>query len=235
MRYDLRTTALRGLDGLGSFDVTVLEAEQPTCVSLFAVGRGGNPLRHLPFLQSLAKQGCMIVAPHFEMLASAVPTKAETDRRLQRLRASAHEVAPQRLPIMGIGHSIGTGILLLLAGGEGETRAGERLVVESKLTFSRLALLAPTADFFRRPGALSAVDVPIRIWAGGRDCITPPDQALFLKEALQTQSPVDISIDEQAGHFTYMDELPPQLSEPHPDRRTFLATLADEVREFVMP
>lgn len=231
---DNSQTTLRISDGSEVFDVTIFEAENPTHVGLFAVGYGGSPMRHLSLLQAVAKQGCTIVAPHFERLASTIPTKAELDLRIRRLEASVDDYARKALPIIGIGHSIGTVALLALAGGEGETRAGDRLISGAKWKFSRLALLAPPTDFFRRPGALRAVDVPTRIWAGARDTLTPSDQALFLQKSLEAQTPVGLSIDANAGHFTFMDVPPPQSPEPHPDRNAFLAALATDVAGFVL-
>ncbi len=229
------TTTSRAWDGAGDFDVTAIESADPVCIGLFAVGRGGNPSRHLPLLQAVSQRGCTIVAPHFDMLASPVPTEAELNLRIQRLAASIVSYALDGLPIVGIGHSIGAVTLLALAGGEGETRDGQRLICGSTLMFSRLALFAPPTDFFRRPGALRTISVPIRVWAGGRDTITPPDQAFFLREAIGPQNRVDVSVDEDAGHFTYMDQLPPQVRETHPDRRAFLAGLVEEVARFVIP
>jgi len=168
------------------------------------------------------------------MLASSIPTKAELDGRFRRLQASADEYARSDLPIVGIGHSIGTVALLALAGAQAQTFAGEQAMSGSRLQLERLALFAPPTDFFRRPGALKSVRVPIRIWVGARDRFTPPAQALFLKEVLESQVPIEISLDERAGHFSYMDELPPNLTDPHPDRSTFLASLAHEVGQFVI-
>lgn len=96
---------------------SVFDAEDPKCIGLFAIGRSGNPLRHHSLLQSLAEQGCTVVAPHFDMLASSIPTKAEFDARLQRLEASASGYAHANAPIVGVGQSIGAVTLLALAGG----------------------------------------------------------------------------------------------------------------------
>lgn len=215
-------------------DVLVIQADRPTHIGLFAVGRGGNPTRHLPLLQSLAARGCTIIAPHSEMLPSPIPTKAELDARIRGLETALDAEARTDLPLVGIGHSIGTVALLALAGGQAVTLAGERVTSGSKWTFTRLALLAPATDFFRRPGALKAVKVPMRVWAGAQDTITPPAQALFLREALAGQTSVDVVIDEMAGHFTYMDELPPRITDPHPDRRGFLTSLAGAAGQFLM-
>jgi pimeloyl-ACP methyl ester carboxylesterase len=215
-------------------DVTIIAADRPRCVALFAAGRGGDPRRHLPLLGALAAQGCTVVAPRLPMLVSTVPSKAELDDRLRRLEAAADAHARTDLPLAGLGHSIGAVSLLSLAGGRAETIAGERALSGSKWTFARLVLLAPPTDFFRRPGALDAVTTPVRIWAGARDAITPPAQALFLQQALAGRAPVDVRIDQGAGHFTYMDELPPNAADPHPDRAAFLAALAARIGQFLV-
>ena len=222
-------------DGAEAFNVTVIESKQtPIRAVLFAAGGGGNPLRHLALLQSVAGLGCTVVAPHFDRFTSSISTKAELDTRLRRLAASAGEYFKKDLPLVGIGHSIGTVILLAMAGGEAQTFAGHPVIYGSLFKFDRLALFAPPADFYRRPGALKAVRVPIRIWVGAKDSITPHAQALFLQEELKWQAATDICINHEAGHFSYMDELPPNVTDSHPDRGTFLASLAKDVGQFVM-
>jgi pimeloyl-ACP methyl ester carboxylesterase len=213
----------------------VVEANQTSkCLVLFAVGRGGNPERHLPLLRSVAVLGCSVIAPHFDMLTSLVPSKVELDERVRRLEASAVEYFKADLPIVGIGHSIGAVTLVARAGGEAQTIAGDTVMSGSKLKFDRLALFAPSIDVFRRPAALKSVRVPIRIWAGAKDSITPPAQAQFLQQVLALQGPIDICLDEEAGHFSYMDELPPDITDSHPDRSKFLASSANDVGRFVI-
>ena len=111
---------------------------------------------------------------------------------------------------------------------------GDETISGSQVRFARLALFAPPTDFFRKPGALEPVRVPIRIWVGARDSLTPPAQAQFLQDALKSQVPIDICLDAEAGHFSYMDELPPNVTDPHPDRSAFRASLANDVGQFVI-
>lgn len=219
---------------LDSFAVTRIEAEESRCIALFAVGRGGNPARHLPLMQTMADKGCTVIAPHFEMLASIAPTKAELDLRIRRLEASIDACADSELPVVGIGHSIGATALLALQSAEGQTLDGGQLICGSSPRLERLALLAPPTDFFRRPGALSRIKAPIKIWVGAKDTITPPAQSQFLMDALSARTTVEIKVDPDAGHFTYMDELPPNAPEPHPDRQAFLVSLADEIGDFLI-
>lgn len=219
----------------GPVEITVLEsAGRATRTVLFAAGSGGNPLRHRPLLEQLAARGCTVVAPHFGRLPTAMPTGAELEVRRRWLIAALAECAGAGLPVCGVGHSIGAALLLGLAGGELTTFNGDRLSPALRLGLGRLALLAPPADFFRQPGALRALTIPIRIWAGGRDTVTPPAQGLYLRDALSPQAPVAIEVEAEAGHFSFMDEPPPGVPDPHPDRTGFLRALADAVGRFVV-
>jgi hypothetical protein len=77
-------------DGAEAFNVTVFQTHQSSKrLVLFAVGRGGNPKRYLPLLRSVAALGSMVIAPHFDMLASLGPSKVELDERVRRLPAQA--------------------------------------------------------------------------------------------------------------------------------------------------
>ena len=177
-----------------------------------------------------------VVAPHFDMLASPIPTKAELLERTQRLSQAAAQHCPPGLPVAGVGHSIGTVALLLLAGAEADTFAGDQVKAEAmtaRPSMDRLVLLAPPADFFRRTGSLAPINQPLQVWAGGKDTITPPAQAEFLRHAVKASTPVDVRVVEDAGHFTFMDELPPHVTDPHPDRKAFLQSLGEEVCRFL--
>lgn len=110
------------------FSLTVSEAKQPICVGLFAVGRGGNPLRHLSLLRSVVSHGCTMVAPHFAMLTAYAPTKQELDTRIRRLELALDGYAPVNQPLIGIGHSIGAVALLALSGGEARTLSGQQVI-----------------------------------------------------------------------------------------------------------
>ena len=221
-------------DAADAFDVTILEAAEPSRVVLFSVGGGGNPERHLPLLTALADHGCTVAAPHFERLVSPIPTQNDLALRVRRLRLALDYVMRPGMSAAGVGHSIGATVLLVLAGAEAWTLAGQRVSVASDPRLDRLALLAPATDFFRAPDALDGVHVPICTWAGTKDEMTPSAQAAFLKDEIGARVPVDVHIVEGAGHFSFMNAPPPQTVEPLPDRDAFLARLGDQVCRFVM-
>lgn len=214
--------------------ITVLQATRPTRCVLFAAGRGGHPARHMGLLQALVDQGMTVVAPHFDMLASPIPTKAELLERAHRSSQAVADHCPHGLPLAGVGHSIGTVVLLLLVGAHAETFAGDRVQVAAPpASLDRLVLMAPPTDFFRRAGALASVQQALQVWAGTKDTVTPPAQAEFLREAVSPSTPVDVRVVEGAGHFSFMDELPPHITDPFAGRAAFLRSLREEVSGFL--
>lgn len=220
-------------DEAGAFEVIVLEAAEPARVVLFAVGAGGNPERHAPLLAALVGRGCSVVAPCFERMVSPIPTEADLLLRAHRLKLALDAVARVGVPAVGVGHSIGATMLLALAGAEVWMGPGRRLPIAADDRIERLALLAPPTGFFQAPGALDAIRVPVRVWAGSQDVVTPPAQAELLRERLGGRVPVELKIVDGAGHFSFMNVLPPQVADPLPERDAFLATLAEEIGEFL--
>jgi alpha-beta hydrolase superfamily lysophospholipase len=227
-------TRLSLVDDGTPFDVTRLDAAAPSHLVLFAVGGGGDPGRHAALLEALAESGCTVVAPHVERLASPAPTASHLIARVRRLRLALDSVASARpeLPVAGVGHSLGATMLLALAGARGATLAREPIAVDPDDRLARLALLAPATAFFGAPGALDDLRGTIRVWAGTRDAITPPAHAELLKAARGEH--VEVRMVDGAGHFSFMNAPPPQTAEPLADRDAFLASLAAEVRGFVM-
>lgn len=221
-------------DGTTSFEVTVLEAERPSRLVLFAVGGGGNPERHAPLLEALVARGCSLVAPHFERFTSLAVTDELLLVRGRRLKLALDSVARPGLPVVGAGHSIGAATLLALAGGQLWMRAGRPVPIERDARLERLALLAPATSFFRVPGALDAVHAPLLVWAAAEDTITPPAQAQLLADVLGGRQHVDLRIEPGAGHFSFLHTPPPHSAEPLPDREAFLARLTAGVCDFLV-
>ncbi len=220
-------------DGGEAFAAVVVEPAEPDRLVLFAVGAGGRPERHLPLLEALAEHGCTVVAPRSERLATPTPSVGDLQLRARRLTLAIDAAARPGLPVAAIGHSIGATVLLALAGGTARTRDGRAVGIRPDPRLERLVLLAPATDFFAAPGALEAIRVPLFVWAGSRDTITPPAQAERLKRALEGRAPVTLRVVEDAGHFSFMNEPPPGTTETLSDRKGFLDALAAEVRRCV--
>lgn len=221
-------------DGAESFEVSVRESHVTSRVVLFAVGAGGNPERHVTLLGALAASGCTVIAPHFQRLASPVPTEVELTLRARRLRLAADALATSEATLVGIGHSIGAATLIALAGGHMWLGPGRRLDVAPVRRLTRLGLLAPPTGFFQAPGALDAVRVPVAVWVGSEDSITPPAQSEWLAQAMRDRQSVAVRVVDGAGHFSFMDHPPPQSVEPLQDKQAFLRQHASDLCRFAL-
>jgi alpha-beta hydrolase superfamily lysophospholipase len=221
-------------DGADTFDFSCVHASDPAGIVLFAVGGGGDPLRHAPLLDLLASRGLTVVAPHFARLLGPRATSEELIPRARRLRAALAAVDRADLPVIGIGHSIGAATLLGLAGGRMWLDASGPLPIEREPRLERLALLAPPTGFFMAPGALGEVGIPLLVVAGSEDTITPPAQAEFVRRELAGRVPVELQIAQGAGHFSFMHVPPPHTAEPLGDRDGFLAQLVETLAAFAL-
>jgi hypothetical protein len=216
------------LDGSTPFEATLLESPNPHRLALFAVGGGGNPERHLPLLTALAAQGITVIAPHYERLLSPNISEPDLLLRARRLRLALDAVAHAQSPVIGVGHSIGTTILLAMAGAQAWLGPGRPLPIPYDERLQRLILLTPATGFFRAPAALDGVRISIQAWAGTKDTVTPPSQAQFLQQSL----PIELHIEEGANHFSFMHLPPPHVEETLPDRDAFLDRLTAAVVRF---
>lgn len=220
-------------DGSASFDVSVRQAQERSPLVLFAVGAGGNPERHVTLLDTLAESGCTVVAPHFQRLVSHVPSEAELTLRARRLSLAIDAFAEPGATVSGVGHSIGAATLVALAGGQMWLGPGQRVHIAADARLGRLGLLAPPTGFFQAPGALDAVHLPILAWVGTEDRITPPAQSEWLAQAMSGWQTVDVRVTVGAGHFSFMDQPPPQSIEPLQDKQAFLREHSSELCRFV--
>jgi pimeloyl-ACP methyl ester carboxylesterase len=217
-------------DGEESFEVMLWESKHAVRTVLFAVGAGGNPQRHQPLLAALASDHCTVIAPHFERIVSPLPTQASLLLRARKLRLALDAFSIDGVAVAGVGHSIGAMLLISLAGGQAWMGPGNPIVIATDARIDRLALLCPATGFFQAPQALDAVHTPIIAWAGDADTVTPPADVMRLRNA--PNASVDLRIVRGAGHFSFMNTLPPHIVDPFEDRDVFLAHLAEDVRSF---
>lgn len=221
-------------NGKGDFEFLFFEKSNPSCTVIFSAGSGGNPERHLPLLQSLVESGCKVIAPYFERLVSPIPSAQELYLRLTSLQTALDLANKLKLPIVGIGHSIGATLLLSLAGGRMWMNADKCLSIEKNEHIRKLVLFTPPTGFFQAPNSLNNIQIPIQAWGGTLDTITPPQQLEVFHRTLSNQAQVDIRLIEGAGHFTFMNILPPNMIDPMEKRDEFLTQLSSEVCKFVV-
>jgi len=98
----------------------------------------------------------------------------------------------------------------------------------------RLGLLAPPTGFFQAPNALDAVHIPILVWVGSEDDITPPTQSEWLAQAMSDWQTLDVRVTDGAGHFSFMDQSPPHTVEPLQNKQAFLREHSNELCKFVI-
>lgn len=199
-------------------------------VVLFAAGAGGDPERYRPLLEYLAAHDCQVIAPHFERLVAREATTAELLTRPVGLVEALDRWASPGAAVVVVGHSIGGWAALCLAGATPWGRDGKPLDVPREPRVSRLVLYAPAAGWFAAPGALDAVTLPLLVYAGELDTITPVEQAIHLKSA---PAEVDLRVVPKAGHFSFMHTPPPGTADDDAfDRGRFLTDLAQTTMEF---
>jgi len=222
------------MGGAESLEISCRPAPDPAGIVLFAVGGGGDPLRHAPLLDALAARSLTVVALHSPRLAGPRATGEELIPRAQGLRAALAAVGRPELPVTGIGHSIGAATLLALAGARMWPDARGPLPIEREPRLARLVMMAPPTAFFRAPGALREVSLPLLVLAASEDTVTPPAESEFLHRALAGQAPVDLHIVQGAGHFTFMHAMPPDVADTQFDRAAFLDRLANVLADFAL-
>lgn len=220
-------------DGNESFHVSVHECEINSPVVLFAVGSGGLPERHSTLIGELVRSGYTVIAPHFERLVSPYPKEEELTLRARRLSLALDAFSQAAETVVGVGHSIGAATLIALAGAQMSLGPGRQVNITREKRLLRLALLAPPTGFFQAPGALDAVKVPILVWVGSEDNITPPSQSEWLAQAMSSSQKTDLRITNGAGHFSFMDLAPPNTVEPLDNKLEFIQEYSSEVSKFL--
>lgn len=135
-----------------AWTVTEYPHASPRCVVLFGVGGGGLPERHHPMLQALQNAGAQVLAPHYERVLPGRVSQAQLALRTRGLSLALEALGAPIAPVVGLGHSLGAAALLALGGAELWWGPSESWVSPTLERLTRLALLAPAAGFFLRPG-----------------------------------------------------------------------------------
>lgn len=216
-------------DGTEPFEVLTFIVPGSDRTVLFAPGRGGDPARHLPLLEAIADSGHTVITPRAPMMPTLYPTEDDLVIRARRLSEALSSFVVEGSQVVGIGHSIGATVLLGLAGADMWLRTGDKCALDLRVAFERLILLAPATGFFGAPNALDAVRTDTILWAGDADVVVPVADIALLQERLAANAESELRIAEGAGHFSFMNKLPPNVDDVHPDKEAFLDRLTAEV------
>ena len=229
---------------------------------LVSHGSGGAPVLYRTLAFHLAQCGFVVGMPEHPFnnrfdnsMAAKVENLANRPRHLKaavdRLfddAVFARVLKPDAVSI--VGHSMGGYSALALAGGrptclscESPDGCPRQVAVERDPRIRALVLLAPATIWFREPGALGGVDVPILMLVGDRDELTPADpHARIVLDGVSDRSKVWFECVENAGHFSFLSPFPPSATKPDfppsqdpPgfDRESFLLNLNVRVAEFL--
>jgi predicted dienelactone hydrolase len=79
------------------------------------------------------------------------------------------------------------------------------------------------------PGALAAVNVPVAVWSGTMDELSPPGRTQLIEAGVGARARVVRHVIEGANHFSFMDKPPPHTSETLSDRDAVLRVLHAEI------
>jgi predicted dienelactone hydrolase len=224
-------------------------------------GNTGSPWTHRGLAAYLARNGYVVAMPEHlgnsRTDASLTGTAANLANRPRHVRLAvdavladpdlAHRVTATAIAV--VGHSIGAYTALAVAGGRPTAlpheapEGGPRTIpVERDLRVRALVLLAPACPWFMANGALADIDAPILLRTGELDEITPPAHAGIIARGLTDGVLVDDRIVGGAGHFSFQDPFPPELTRsdfppsqdpPGFDRAAYQQTLRTEILAFV--
>jgi predicted dienelactone hydrolase len=218
---------------LGPYTADVATAAAPVegRFPLVAVshGTGSSPLLHRGLAAHLARHGFVVVMPEHarnhrgdDSLAGTATNLANRPRQVrQAIDAALTElgdfVVPDRIGV--IGHSLGGYTALALAGGRPLTLAGEtpdgrerRVDLEPDPRVKAIVLLAPAVPWYREPGALDAVRVPVLMLTAEQDEHTPPWHSDVVARGVR--GPVEHRIVPGAGHYSFLTPFPATMSRP---------------------
>ena len=112
-----------------------------------------------------------------------------------------------------IGHSFGGYTALALAGGQPWTQSGQQVEVHHDGRVKAIVLMAPAAGYFMPTGSLGKVDIPILLFIGEKDHITPTKwtKDVILK-GVPDKAQVTVKTIPNAGHFSFLSPFPVEMS-----------------------
>lgn len=224
-------------------------------------GSGGSPLTHRVLAAGLARQGFVVVLPEHpgnnrdnNELAGTHTLLADRPRQARYGIDWAYADATLRAHLIPdtvavVGHSLGGYTALAVAGGrpwaaphEAPDRQPHQVPVTPDARVRALVLLAPATPWFMAPGALEAVRVPMLVFMGEKDEMTPAWHAEVVKRGVPAGTLIDHRTVANAGHYSFLSPFPaertstafpPSQDPPGFDRALFHEELSAEVGAFL--
>jgi predicted dienelactone hydrolase len=197
---------------------------------LISHGTGGSPLVYRGLARFLARAGYIVAAPEHPRnnrnnneLGGTAEILASRPRHVRlAVDATLAEFADFTTgQVAAIGHSLGGYTALAMAGGrpkcfawETRDRVEREVEVEADERVNALVLLAPATVWYREPGALSSLRVPILMLTSEKDYLTPALHGEIVLGGVGDPSLVDHRVIANAGHFAFTSPFPELMVTP---------------------
>lgn len=196
----------------------------PVC--LISHGAGGSHLLYRETATHLARSGWIVVCPEAPRdnrndNSISYTDEAVTNRCLQLSRTLDSILAhprfaaaadPRRVGL--VGHSLGGCAALALAGGQPWSLSRTPIPVQADPRFKAAVLMAPASAYYRGPGALDKVAIPLLVLAGEKDDITPAEAIRQDLQPLAAAGTCEFVVVKNAGHFSFLSPFPEMLRGP---------------------
>lgn len=190
-------------------------------------GNGGTALAYRNLAMHLAGKGYVVAMPEHYGNNRLDNSLADSNDNLIYRPYHAHLIIEELVQhefftghldankIAVIGHSFGGYTALALAGGNPSTREGMALEVQHDGRIKALVLLAPAAGWFYPEGALKDVNIPVSLWAGELDHITPQQwSSEIVLRGVPDRDKVEYHVVPGAGHFSFIAPFPESMRSP---------------------
>lgn len=210
-----------------AYDAAASAGQYPLVVLSHGTGSSHLVLRELAVY--LARRGFVVASPEHarnnrndNSLAGTAANLANRPRQLRQV-IDAIVTEPFVLPggVVVIGHSLGGYTALALAGGSPsafahETGAGQPLAISVAVDerVTALVLLAPATVWYREPGALANVRVPVLMLTAEKDPHTPQIHGQIVCQGLPNASKLTHREIPNAGHFSFLSPFPVSMCGP---------------------
>lgn len=207
-----------------TLDAPLASGSFPVCV--ISHGAGGSHLLYRTIATHLACAGWIVVCPEH-------PRDNRNDRSLAYSDVSVSNRCPHLTATLDalfgnarlgpgcdrgrvglVGHSMGGCAALALAGGQPWSRARTPIPVQPDLRFRAAVLMAPALAYFRGPGALDRISIPLLVFAGEKDEVTPAQQAEEILRTMPPSAKWDLIVVSGAGHYSFLSPFPEALRRP---------------------
>lgn len=224
-------------------------------------GTGGSHLVYRDLARHLARNGFIVAMPEHprnnrnnDQLAHTARNLTDRPRHIRLtidwlVAGGLFGASIEAASVAMVGHSLGAYTALAVAGGiptafPHETPDGQERLIEvtPDPRVKALVLLAPASVWYRAPGALSAVQVPILMLTAEQDPHTPPEHARIIQRGIPESTPLEHHIIANAGHFSFLSPFPesmtrpgfaPSQDPPGFDRKRFHADMNDGILGFL--